>query len=195
MKTLSIANDIIPTGEFKTKIAKWFKSIQETGQPLIITQNGRPAGVLLSPQEYDELIYRRSFLLSVDRGIDDAEKGRLFTTEEAISNLFEPVTNETQYMKIMWTNEALTRLRDIKTYNAHNNPDRARLRIQKIIDRTDIIISNPQIGRVVPEISRPDIRELLFHNYRIVYRVKRDYIEILTVFEGHRLLNNSELND
>lgn len=98
-------------------------------------------------------------------------------------------------MKIMWTNEALTRLRDIKTYNAHNNPDRARLLIQKIIDRTDIIISNPQIGRVVSEISRPDIRELLFHNYRIVYRVKRDYIEILTVFEGHRLLNNSELND
>jgi prevent-host-death family protein len=95
MKTLSIANDIIPIGEFKTKIAKWFKSIQETGQPLIITQNGRPAGVLLSPQEYDELIYRRSFLLSVDRGIDDTEKGRLFTTEEAISNLFEPVTNET----------------------------------------------------------------------------------------------------
>jgi antitoxin YefM len=94
MKALSVANDIVPIGEFKTKIAKWFKSIQETGQPLIITQNGRPAGVLLSPQEYDELIYRRSFLLSVDRGIDDAENGRLFTSEEIISNLLEPVTNE-----------------------------------------------------------------------------------------------------
>jgi prevent-host-death family protein len=94
MRTLSISNDIIPIGEFKTKIAKWFKSIQETGQPLIITQNGRPAGVLLSPQEYDELIYRRSFLLSVDRGIDDAENGRLFTAEEVMSKLLEPVTGE-----------------------------------------------------------------------------------------------------
>jgi len=94
MRTLSVSNDIIPIGEFKTKIAKWFKSIQETGQPLIITQNGRPAGVLLSPKEYDELIYRRSFLLSVDRGIDDAENGRLLTTEEVISKLFEPVTSE-----------------------------------------------------------------------------------------------------
>jgi len=94
MKALSVANDIIPIGEFKTKIAKWFKSIQETGQPLIITQNGRPAGVLLSPQEYDELIYRRSFLLSVDRGIDDAENGRLFTSEEVMSNLFEHATRE-----------------------------------------------------------------------------------------------------
>jgi len=94
MRTLSISNDIIPIGEFKTKIAKWFKSIQETGQPLIITQNGRPAGVLLSPQEYDELIYRRSFLLSVDRGIDDAENGRLFTAEEVMSKLLEPVAGE-----------------------------------------------------------------------------------------------------
>lgn len=97
-------------------------------------------------------------------------------------------------MKIMWTNEALARLRDIKKYIAQNNPDRARLFIQKIIDRTDILISNPQIGRVVPEISRPEIRELLFKNYRIVYRVKKDYIEILTVFEGHSLLNSIELN-
>jgi len=94
MKALSVSNDIIPIGEFKTKIAKWFKSIQETGQPLIITQNGWPAGVLLSPQEYDELIYRRSFLLSVDRGIDDAENGRFFTTEEVMSNLFEHATSE-----------------------------------------------------------------------------------------------------
>ena len=94
----------------------------------------------------------------------------------------------------MWTNEALARLRDIKKYIVQNNPDRARLFIQKIIDRTDILISNPQIGRVVPEISRPEIRELLFKNYRIVHRVKKDYIEILTVFEGHSLLNNIEFN-
>jgi len=98
-------------------------------------------------------------------------------------------------MKIMWTNEALARLRDIKKYIAQNNPDRARQFIQKIIDRTDILISNPQIGRVVPEVSRPEIRELLLKNYRIVYRVKKDCIEILTVFEGHCLLNGFELND
>jgi antitoxin YefM len=87
MKSISIANDIIPIGEFKTKIAKWFRSIQENGQPLIITQNGRPAGVLISPQDYDELVYRRSFLQSIERGINDADEGRLFTTEELLSKL------------------------------------------------------------------------------------------------------------
>jgi len=98
-------------------------------------------------------------------------------------------------MKIMWTVEALARLGDIKKYIAQNNPDRERLFIQIIIDRTDILISNPQIGRVVPEISRPEIRELFFKKYRIVYRVKKNYIEILTVFEGHSLLNSIEFND
>jgi plasmid stabilization system protein ParE len=44
------------------------------------------------------------------------------------------------------------------------------------------------MGRVVPELANPDIRELLFKKYRIVYRLKANCIEILTVFEGHRLL-------
>ncbi|MBN2356679.1 type II toxin-antitoxin system RelE/ParE family toxin [candidate division KSB1 bacterium] len=96
-------------------------------------------------------------------------------------------------MKIMWTDEALARLREIRRYIAQNNPERATLFIQKIIDRTEILINSPQIGRMVPEISRPDIRELIYKNFRIVYRIKNDSIEILTVFEGHMLLNIIEL--
>jgi plasmid stabilization system protein ParE len=44
----------------------------------------------------------------------------------------------------------------------------------------------------VPEIN-PEIRELLFRKYRIVYRVKKNTVEILTVFEGHRLLRVDEI--
>ena len=65
MKTISISNDIVPIAEFKTGISKWFKSIQKAGHPLIITQNGKPAGVLLSPTDYDELVYKKAFLDSV----------------------------------------------------------------------------------------------------------------------------------
>ncbi len=69
MKTISIKNDIVPIAEFKTSISKWFKSLQSTGHPVIITQNGKPAGVLLSPEDYDELVYRKAFLDSVGRGL------------------------------------------------------------------------------------------------------------------------------
>ena len=82
MKKLSISNDIIPVGEFKTGISKFLKSLKETGHPLVITQNGRPAGVLISPAEYDNLTYKNTFIASVNRGLEDIELGNTFTTEE-----------------------------------------------------------------------------------------------------------------
>lgn len=56
MKTISISNDIVPIAEFKTNISKWFKTLHISGHPLIITQNSKPAGVLLSTSDYDELV-------------------------------------------------------------------------------------------------------------------------------------------
>ena len=82
MKTISITNDIVPIAEFKTGISKWFKSLKATGHPLIITQNGKPAGVLLSPGDYDDLVYKKSFLDSIGRGITDAESGKTYPTKE-----------------------------------------------------------------------------------------------------------------
>ena len=81
MKAINISNDIIPLGQFKTSISKWLKNIQDTRHPLIITQNGKPAGVLLSPTDYDELVYKERFLISANQGLADAEAGRVYTTE------------------------------------------------------------------------------------------------------------------
>ena len=89
MKTFSISNDIVPIAEFKTGIAKWFRSIQKAGHPLIITQNGKPAGVLLSPGDYDELVYKKAFLDSVSRGVSDAESGNVYSTKELKAALSE----------------------------------------------------------------------------------------------------------
>jgi prevent-host-death family protein len=94
MKTISVKNDIVPIAEFKTRLSKWFKSLQDTGHPLIITQNGKPAGVLLSPNDYDELVYRKSFLDSVGRGIADADSGRTFRTKELRAALTSRRTRE-----------------------------------------------------------------------------------------------------
>jgi antitoxin YefM len=82
MKAISISNDIVPIAEFKTNISRWFKTLQTSGHPLIITQNSKPAGVLLSASDYDELVYRKSFLDSVERGLADAGSGRTQTTDE-----------------------------------------------------------------------------------------------------------------
>ena len=81
MKKLTISKDIVPVAEFKTSISKYLKSLKETGHPVIITQNGRPAGVLITPAEYDNLTYKSLFIESVNRGLNDIESGEFYSTE------------------------------------------------------------------------------------------------------------------
>jgi antitoxin YefM len=82
MKKITISNDIVPVAEFKSSISKYLKSLKETGHPLIITQNGRPAGVLITPAEYDNLTYKSIFVESVNRGLNDVKAGKFYRTEE-----------------------------------------------------------------------------------------------------------------
>lgn len=49
---------------------------------MIITQNGRPAGVLISPEEFDLLRETKRFTESVSRGLKDSENGEVFTGEQ-----------------------------------------------------------------------------------------------------------------
>jgi plasmid stabilization system protein ParE len=51
----------------------------------------------------------------------------------------------------------------------------------------ELLSDKPRIGRIVPELATPDMRELIFKKYRIVYRIEKNHITILTVFEGHRM--------
>lgn len=95
-------------------------------------------------------------------------------------------------MKIIWTKEALERLIEIEDYISKDSPERAARFVDKIVDHAELLSNNPQLGRMVPETANSIIRELIFKKYRIVYRLKKDTIEILTVFEGHMLLRIDE---
>lgn len=92
-------------------------------------------------------------------------------------------------MKIQWTNEALVQLIEIEEFISKDSPERAAIFVDQLIEHAeDSLSGNPRMGRTVPEMANPGIRELIFKKYRIVYRLTENSIEILTVFEGHRLL-------
>ncbi|MDP3831230.1 MAG: type II toxin-antitoxin system prevent-host-death family antitoxin, partial [Ignavibacteriaceae bacterium] len=61
--------------------------IQEKGNSLIITQNGKPAGVLISPSEFDELRQTKLFIDSISRGLSDSEKRDVLSTSQLRSEL------------------------------------------------------------------------------------------------------------
>ena len=87
MMQINISNDIVPVAEFKLQISKYLNSLKTNRRPMVITQNGKPAGVVLSPEDYDELIYQKSFIESVYRGLTDVEKGNAYTTEQLKAEL------------------------------------------------------------------------------------------------------------
>jgi len=96
-------------------------------------------------------------------------------------------------MKLLWTKEALQSLMEIDEYISRDNPVAATDFVDKLILVAETIVDNPKKGRFVPELSLENIRELLYKNYRIVYLVKKNSLEILTVFEGHQLLKKEEI--
>lgn len=99
-------------------------------------------------------------------------------------------------MSVAWSQEAGNNLVDIEEFIARDSVERAIRFVDALIDYTEAILANnPRSGRTVPEIDNPDIRELMYRGYRIVYRLHGDRIEILTVFEGHRLLRLKESDD
>ncbi|MCP5109996.1 MAG: type II toxin-antitoxin system Phd/YefM family antitoxin, partial [bacterium] len=75
--------------EFKAQASRLLARLARDQQTLVITQNGRPAGVLLAPAEYDRLREQQRFLESVAAGIADADAGRVMTTAELQSRLAE----------------------------------------------------------------------------------------------------------
>jgi prevent-host-death family protein len=73
----------IPLGEFKTHASKALLRVRELQRPLVITQNGKPATVLLSPEEYDRLTERDRLVATVRDGLADSEAGRAVDGDES----------------------------------------------------------------------------------------------------------------
>ncbi len=82
MTQVRVSEDIVPVSAFKTRAAEWLDRVMRTGRPVIITQNGRPAGVLLSPAAFDALSESAGFLSAVEQGLDDADHGRVLDHAE-----------------------------------------------------------------------------------------------------------------
>ena len=87
MKSISVSSDIIPVGEFKAGLAKYLKEIKSKNNSLIITQNGKPAGVLISPSEFDEMRETKLFIDSISRGLSNSENGELYSTSQIRNEL------------------------------------------------------------------------------------------------------------
>ena len=90
-------------------------------------------------------------------------------------------------MRLRWTHRAKEDILSIGRFIARGHPAAARAFVAKLQFRARRAAKYPRSGRVVPELRRDDIREVIEGNYRIVYRITAASVDVLTVFEGHHL--------
>lgn len=84
-------------------------------------------------------------------------------------------------MNIFWSSQARKDLRAIRAYIAKDSAFYAERMMTRIIERTDVLSHQPNIGHPVHEAPDLDVREIHVASYRIIYRVLLDEVEIVTL--------------
>ena len=91
-------------------------------------------------------------------------------------------------MRVKWSRRAVRRLAEIKDYISDNNPENAKRFIRSLKESAELQIESfPRSGRKIPELERDDYREIIFKNYRVMYKVEKEEITILTVRNSRQL--------
>ncbi len=76
MRRLNVTEDIVPIAEFKTHASGFIRRLHASGRPMVITQNGRPTAVVLTPEEFEALGYREFVKAKIQAGLDSARTRR-----------------------------------------------------------------------------------------------------------------------
>lgn len=82
MKPVSVSRNILPLAKFKSQASQVLRELRDSQQPVIITQNGSPAAVMITPEDFDLLTQRQRFVASVEAGLRDAVSGRTLSDED-----------------------------------------------------------------------------------------------------------------
>ena len=96
-------------------------------------------------------------------------------------------------MRIIWAPLAVERAAEIAEYISRDNPTAAKKWIDIVFSKVEQLKSFPESGRIVPEINSKDFRELIYGNYRIIYRVEKTQVSILTIRHGKQILPLDEI--
>jgi toxin ParE1/3/4 len=62
--------------------------------------------------------------------------------------------------------------------------------VSEIFELGELVLTQPLMGRVVPELENAAIREFFIYSYRVIYQVSGDDVQVLAVIHGKRLLDS-----
>ena len=91
--------------------------------------------------------------------------------------------------RIVWAPRASDQFEEICDYIGADSPMYAHIFAKKVVALVKSISTFVRSGRMVPEYGDENLREKIYGNYRVVYRIKTDYIEIAAICHGSQLLS------
>ena len=98
-------------------------------------------------------------------------------------------------MKVVWSPLAIERAYEAAAYIAGDKPDAALRWLDGLFAVTDRLETFPESGRIVPDIGMPEFREVVYRKaYRVIYRLGKTRVAILTVRNFAQLLDMTELS-
>jgi len=89
---------------------------------------------------------------------------------------------------VVWSPEAIEDVESIASYIERDSAWYAKAVASKIVEVVESIPEFPDLGRVVPEIGDPAIRERFVYSYRIIFRLEQERVLVAAVIHGRRLL-------
>ena len=95
-------------------------------------------------------------------------------------------------MKVSWSPLALEKLGHAADFIALDNPNAAEKWVNDLFDKTDLLTNQPEMGRIVQELQKANLRELIFGNYRVIYMISTE-IRILTIRNCRQMLTEDDL--
>ncbi len=96
---------------------------------------------------------------------------------------------------VKWSKPAGLDLKQIHDYIARDSKFYAQKVSMEIIEKSEKLNLFPELGRVVPELGDPNIRELLIYSYRLLYEVFPDKVEVLALIHSKRNFIKDFLNE
>ncbi|MSP61490.1 MAG: type II toxin-antitoxin system RelE/ParE family toxin [Myxococcales bacterium] len=89
--------------------------------------------------------------------------------------------------RLRWSPQAVEDLEAIRAFISRDSQHYAQLVMERIVAAIERLPAFPQMGRVVPELADPEIREVIVDVFRVVYRYRSDCVEVATVFRASRM--------
>lgn len=174
---IQIEKGIISLSRFRASCKESIESLRDGSRSIVLTQKGKATAVVLSPQEYDKLQQQEVRNLIASR-IQEIANHQFVEDEIAM-------WDELESGGVVFSSRRSWICKPSKP-TLLKSPQATKRLIKKFRQSTDRLKEFPRIGRVIPELQNPDLREILVDGYRIMYQLDGPHVNVFAVYQSQR---------